>query len=335
MQEPAAYGELSYAFNDALRATVGLRYYYIRTQVGGYLEGIAFGGPRLTDPTATTDQSGVNPKVGAEWKFAPEKMAYASIARGFRPGGIVPSIPGTATNDPLGCYQQLLQLGYTSTEQTKSFRPDHLWTYEVGSKTSWADNRLTLDGAAYLTEWDQIQQSVQLQCGFQFRANSGRAEIKGFDLETHGRPTQNLDLSLGVGFQHARITESSPQLPALQVGDRVYQVPDWTGNAATSYTIPFGNERSFIGTVTYSYTGDSVSANNGATYPRLRPGYSFLDARLAYRVRDYEFALVGKNLTNTEADLGDNRSLAAETYGRPRLVTNAPRTIGLEARAKF
>jgi hypothetical protein len=31
----------------------------------------------------------------------------------------------------------------------------------------------------------------------------------------------------------------------------------------------------------------------------------------------------------------DSIRVAAETYGPPRLVINAPRTIGLEARAKF
>jgi outer membrane receptor protein involved in Fe transport len=65
------------------------------------------------------------------------------------------------------------------------------------------------------------------------------------------------------------------------------------------------------------------------------PGYSLLDARIAYQLRNYEFAFVGKNLTGTEANLGDNRSLAAETVGRPRLVVNAPRTLGVGVRAKF
>jgi len=40
-------------------------------------------------------------------------------------------------------------------------------------------------------------------------------------------------------------------------------------------------------------------------------------------------------LTNVEANLADNRSLAAETIGRPRLVINQPLTIGVEFRASF
>ena len=335
VSEPALYGELSYQFTDALKGTVGLRGYQIKTTTGGYLEGIAFGGARITDPTTSGTDSGVNPKVGLDWKLDPEKLLYAQVAKGFRPGGLVPSIPGNPQSDPLGCYGQLTALGYTSAAQTKSYQPDKLWNYEVGAKTAWADRRVTLNGAAFFIKWDQIQQLVALPCGFQFRANSGAAEIKGAELETHGRPTQNLDLSAGVGYQHARITEASPLLPALQVGDRVYYVPDWTADAAIAYTVPLVGNRSFVGTLDWSYTGDSVSASVSATNPRVRPSYSILDARFAYDFGQYELALVGKNLANTIANLGDNRSLAAETIGRPRLVVNMPRTIGLDFRARF
>ena len=333
--EPAFYGELSYQFTDAVKGTVGLRAYRIKTQTGGYLEGIAFGGARITDPVAETTDSGVNPKVGLDWKLAPGKMVYAQVAKGFRPGGLVPSIPGNTLVDPLGCFAQLQGLGYTDAAQTKSYKPDRLWNYELGTKTAWADNRVTVDAAGFLIKWDQIQQSVALPCGFQFRANAGAAEIKGAELEVHARPTMNLDLSFGVGYQRARITQASALLPSLQVGDRVYQVPDWTGNAAASYTVPFEGSRSLVGTISWSYTGDSVSASVSANNPRVRPSYSILDARLAYEFAAYELALVGKNLANTEANLGDNRSLAAETVGRPRLVVNAPRTVGFDFRAKF
>lgn len=337
VSEPALYGEVSYQFLDNLKGTVGLRGYQIKTTTGGYLEGIAFGGARITDPTAQTTDSGVNPKAGLDWTVEPGKMIYGQVAKGFRPGGLVPSIPGGpgAGNDPLGCFAQLQGLGYTSTAQTKSYKPDSLWNYEVGAKTAWAENRLTVDGAGFFIKWDNIQQLVALPCGFQFRANAGAAEIKGAELEVHGRPTQNLDLSAGAGFQHARITQASVLLPALQVGDRVYYVPDWTGNAAIAYTLPLGDNRRFVSTVDWVYTGDSVSASVSATEPRVRPSYSILDARFAYGFGSYELALVGKNLANTLANLGDNRSLAAETIGRPRLVVNTPRTIGLDFRAKF
>jgi iron complex outermembrane receptor protein len=335
VSEPAIYGELSYALSPQWKGTVGLRGYRIKTETGGYLEGIAFGGPRITDPTTSTTENGVNPKLALEYTFAPGKLAFAQAARGFRPGGLVPSIPGNSASDPLGCFAQLTALGYTSAAQTKSYKSDRLWDYEVGTKTSWAGDRLTVNGSAFVNEWDQIQQLVALACGFQFRANSGKAEVRGFDLEVHARPIANFDASLGVGYQRARITKASPQLPALKEGDRVYEVPDWTGNLSASYTAPLGAERSLVGAVSYSYTGDSVSASVDSNHPRMRPGYSILDLSLAYHIRTWQFAVVGKNLSNNEANLGDNRSLAAETLGRPRIVVNTPRSVGVELRARF
>jgi hypothetical protein len=40
-------------------------------------------------------------------------------------------------------------------------------------------------------------------------------------------------------------------------------------------------------------------------------------------------------LFQKSADLADNRSLAAETLGRPRHVVNQPRTPGIQCRASF
>ena len=334
VSEPAVYGEVSYLFTDALKATVGLRGYQIRTETGGYLEGLAFGGARLTDPQASFTEHGVNPKAEVDYHIDADKMVYGLAARGFRPGGLVPSIPGNSAVDPLGCFAQLQGLGYTSAAQTKSYKSDHLWNFEAGAKTDWADHRMTLNGSVFYIDWKDIQQLVALACGFQFRANAGAAVSKGFDLDVHTRLVENLELSAGVGYQRARITETSLASPQ-HVGDRVYQVPDWTGTASATYTIPLAGERSVIATAGYSYTGSSSSASVTAVQPRVRPGYSVLDARIAYVFGKQEVAVVGKNLTNAEANLADNRSLAAETLGRPRLVVNQPLTIGVEFRASF
>jgi iron complex outermembrane receptor protein len=334
VSEPALYGELSYRFTDALKGTVGLRGYQIKTETQGYLEGIAFGGARLTDPPASFTESGVNPKAEADYHINNDIMVYTLAARGFRPGGLVPSIPGNATSDPLGCFAQLQALGYTSAAQTKHYESDHLWNYEIGSKTSWADNRVTLNAAAFFIDWPNIQELVALPCGFQFRANAGAAQSKGGDLDLHARPLEHLDLSTGIGYQHARITKTTPESPQ-QVGDRVYQVPDWTANVSGAYTVPVSGNANIVSTLTWTYVGDSTSANVTPASPRIRPSYALLDTRIAYELGAYEVAFVGKNLTNTEANLADNRSLAAETLGRPRLIVNQPATLGLEFLAHF
>jgi outer membrane receptor protein involved in Fe transport len=262
-------------------------------------------------------------------------MIYANVAKGFRPGGLVPIVPqgqaGTATD----CVAALQQSNPNITlAQTRSFKSDSLWNYELGTKTSWLDHRLTVDAAGFYIKWNNIQQEILLSCGFQYVANAGAAVSKGGELEVHARPTEPLELSLGLGYQNAKITEASASSPQ-PVGSPVYQVPNWTGNGSVAYTTQLTNSWKLVSGADYSYVGRSFSGNNSPSDPRERPSYRLINARFAFANGPMEIALVGKNLANEVANLGDSRSIAAETPGRPRLFVNQPRTIGLEFRESF
>jgi iron complex outermembrane recepter protein len=326
--EPAVYGEVSYQLSAPLKLTAGARLYRNKTTSSSYQEGLVDGGPRITDPTETLTQSGVNPKVELDYQVTPDKMVYTSASKGFRPGGFTLSVPVA-----FGCGDSLAQLGVT-VEQARQYKSDSLWNYEVGAKTSWLDRRLTLNGAAYYIDWKNLQQSILLSCGFGYIGNVGSAKSEGFELETHARPLEALDLAAGIGYSHAVITSSSPTSPQ-QPGSPVYQVPDWTGNLSATHTQPLTQALALVSNLTYAYVGHSKSANNNPFDPRIRQAYSLVDARLALTWAKYQLALVGKNLQNTHADLSDSASIGAETIGRPRIVTNQPRTIGLDFICKF
>jgi outer membrane receptor protein involved in Fe transport len=261
-------------------------------------------------------------------------MVYALAAKGFRPGGVVPIVPPGTGGTPNDCVAALSQVNPNLTlADTRNFKSDSLWNYELGAKTAWLDHRVTLNAAAFDIRWKNIQQQILLPCGFQFISNAGAAESKGGEIEMRGRATERLEASLGLGYQDAKITEkgASPQ----PVGSPVFQVPNWTGNASLSYTIPVTNSWNLVSGLDYSYIGSSFSGNNSPSSPRKRPSYRLLDARVAFTSGSVELALVGKNLTNEVANLGDNRSIAAEVPGRPRLFVNQPRTIGVEMRTSF
>jgi outer membrane receptor protein involved in Fe transport len=342
IKEPAIFGEISYELTPQFKATVGLRWSQVKTTAGGYEEGTVtqsntdyYSVPpigRVVDPDVTTKENSTTPKVQLDYKLTPSAMIYTMIAKGFRPGGLVPSVPAAL------CSGQLPE-GVT-VDQTRSFKSDSLWNYELGTKTGWFDNKLTFNAAGFYIRWKNIQQNILLGCGFQYRANAGAAESKGGEAELRARPIEPLELSLGLGYQNAKITEAgalSPQRP----GDPVFQVPDWTGNASVSWTQPLASDWKLNGTADFSYVGRSFSANNlapdqnGVFLTRERPSYNLLDLRIALARFPYEVAVVGKNVTNEHANLGDSRSIAAETPGRPRLLLNQPRTVGVEVRASF
>jgi iron complex outermembrane recepter protein len=336
IREPAAFGEVSFQPIQALKFTGGLRWYQVKTTSSGYEEGLATGGgPAIQSPSATTTESGVNPKFEADYHVTADQMIYANVAKGFRPGGLVPIVPqgqaGTATD----CVAALQQSNPNITlAQTRSFKSDSLWNYELGTKTSWLDHRLTVDAAGFYIKWNNIQQEILLSCGFQYVANAGAAVSKGGELEVHARPTEPLEMSLGLGYQDAKITETRASSPQ-PVGSPVYQVPNWTGNGSVAYTTQLTNSWKLVSGADYSYVGRSFSGNNSPSDPRERPSYRLINARFAFANGPMEIALVGKNLANEVANLGDSRSIAAETPGRPRLFVNQPRTIGLEFRESF
>jgi len=326
--EPAAYGELSYQLTSRLKLTGGARVYQNKNTESGWQEGIVDGGPRITNLPETVKETGVNPKAEVDYQATPDGMIYASAAKGFRPGGVSPSVPLA-----FGCGASLAALGVT-VDEARVFKSDSLWSYEVGEKSSWLDQRLTANAAAYYIDWKNLQQSILLPCGFGYTGNVGAAKSEGFEFEARTRPLESLDLSAGVGYEHAVVTESSvtsPQKP----GDPIYQVPDWTANVAATHTQPLTSGLSLVSTVTYGYVDHSYSANNNPFVPRVRAAYGLLDARFAFDFSRYQVALFGKNLQNTHANLSDNASIAAEVIGRPRIVTNQPRTIGLDFTARF
>ena len=334
VKEPAIFGEVSWDITKALKATVGLRWYQVKTTSFGFEEGLAVGGGKILSPEVTDSETGTNPKFELDYHFDPDKMVYGLASKGFRPGGVVPIVPPGTPGTPNDCVAALAQVNPNLTlDDTRSFRSDSLWNYELGTKTAWLDHRLTLNAAGFWIKWKNIQQAVLLQCGFQFIANAGAAESKGGELELRAAATEHLSLSLGVGYQDAKITEAGESGQA--VDSPVFDVPNWTGNGSLSYTRPVASGWNFVGAVDYSYVGSSFSSSNSSPVPRERPAYHLLDARLGFSNGSTEIALVGKNLTNEVTNLGDNRSIAAEVPGRPRLFLNQPLTIGIEARKSF
>ena len=336
IKEPAVFSEVSYQPVDAFKVTAGLRWYQVKTNSQGYELGLAAGGgPAVVSPPAAQTESGVNPKFEADYHLTPDMMLYANVAKGYRPGGIVPIVPAGAPGTGTDCVAALKAVDPNiSLADTRSFKSDSLWNYELGAKSAWFDHRLSVDGAAFYIDWKNIQQEVLLSCGFQYTANAGAASSKGAELEIRARPTEPLELSLGLGYQDAKITQSSAESPQT-VGSPVYQVPDWTGNGSVSYTTQVTADWKLVSGADYSYIGRSYSGNNDPQDPRLRPAYRLINARAALERGSFEVALVGKNLSNEVANLGDSRSIAAETPGRPRLFVNQPRTLGLEFRQSF
>ncbi len=331
--EYAAYAEGTLNLTEHVSVTAGLRGFENKFSVQTTTDGVAAGGLNVS-PTRRVKENGITPKFSAQYKFDQDAQIYATVAKGFRPGGAQNPI-----TSPL-CAANLQAIGRTS-EQTATFDSDSVWSYEVGAKGRLLDRKLTASAAAFRIDWQNIQQTVSLPCGFNFRNNAGTARSQGVEVETEFRPTEGLQLGLGFGYTDAKIRKSVPG-GTFAPGDRIPQVPKYTLALSGDYELPVGATMTGFLHADYKYVSGSPSTVNairspvtGALAARYRPSYEIVGARAGVRFDDIEIAVFGKNLTNQIASLSDVLSLGLEAPGRARVSINQPRTIGVELRKKF
>jgi len=324
INEKAVFGQASYALTDKLKLTAGARLFDNTVRFDGAIDGITVT-PAVV--AGRQHEKGVNPKFGVEYQANPDALLYASAAKGFRVGGV------NFFSDLL-CRGDLAALGLTA-DQVKTFASDSLWNYEIGAKTRWADRRITVNATLFDIELSNVQQQVSLpNCGFGFAANSGSARSRGGELEVQAAVTSAFKVSLGAGYNDAKITKSG-RFNTIPAGTRIQQVPHWTFNAAADSAFDVAAVPAFVH-ADYQYVGSSLSTlNTSPSSPRIRPSYSLVNLKAGVEVDKWEVSLFLDNVFDEQANLSDVPSQAIELPGRPRIAINRPRSVGVDARVKF
>lgn len=327
IEEIGVFGEFTYNLSERLRATLGARYFDTEVASSDVTSGFAAGGLDNIVPLTTQQEEGFNFKGLVEYEATDSIFLYASIAEGFRIGGTNGLLPAT-----LGCPAQAEALGFAGDE-ANSFTSDSLVSYEAGAKTSWYDGRFSLNAAAFHIDFDNIQQRVLLTCGFDFVGNVGAARSRGFELEASARPAKGWLLQASAGYTEAEFTEDVAGI--AEDREPLQQVPKWTVAATIDHEAPAFEDFMWFLRSDFSYVGSSISTVVDSNSPRVRPSFSLINARAGLRNQQYEFVLFVDNLFDDDAIFSDNRTLAAEAAGRPRIVRGRPRTIGVEIRSRF
>ncbi len=323
VEELALFGEITWDINDVWTLVVGGRWYTTEVDFEAVSDGFANGGPSAF--SGNQDESGFNPRVMVSADLSDQVNVYASAAKGFRIGGVNGQISPTLCGDEIAALN-------LDPDALRAYDSDDLWSYEAGIKTTLADNRVAINAAVFYIDWQDTLQNVRLACGFQFSTNIGDAESRGYEVEITAAPIAGLNLSLGVGYTDTEV-QSARGFPGFLNGDELSGVPDLTMNASAQYVFPLFED--WNGRVRFdaNHYGESTSQNNNVI--RERDSWSAVNLRAGITNDSWDITLFADNVTDERANLGDNRSIAAETPGRPRIVTNRPRTIGVEARFHF
>ena len=276
----AVFGEVAYNITDKLELLVGLRWFENKRKNISDSQGY------LTNDNINfkVKEDDVIPKVQLTYKINDDAMVYASFAEGYRQGG---------TNTPtlLPCEAELAALGKTSGE---GYESDSLFNYEVGTKTSWLENRLMVNATVYHIIWEEIQNPVSLACGYTPTYNSGETETTGIESEMMFRATEALALRLGVAVTID--SEVTKGVVGVNVkGDTPPYVRDLMISASADYRFPLWQGEGFART-DIRYVDESTT--EFTSHPSLieMPSYTIVDVTLGYGYGDWDFTLGVRNL---------------------------------------
>ena len=322
-KQGSVFGELNYYFTPALHATVGARYLKADTTLeqhnGNYLAGAG------NNSGAATSSKAFTPKYALTWEVDTNNTVYTSVAKGFRLGGANIYVP------PTTCGQDLAANGLTSGPP--SYSPDSLWSYEVGSKSRFLDNRMSVNADLFYVKWKNIQQGVYLPtCAYTYNANAGDATTKGFELDIKAKPLPGLTLTASGGYVKAELSNdigSQNGVVGAVAGAQIQGVPKYNAAVNASYNFSAWDRPAFV-MAGMQWIGASKGSLDPSQTDYDRPSYHSTDFSAGMTFDRYAFTVFVKNAFDTDTII-QHPQIASIVQG----YRMAPRSVGLSMGTRF
>ncbi|MDT8321537.1 MAG: TonB-dependent receptor [Xanthomonadales bacterium] len=333
IEETAFFGELTFDLTDRIELLAGLRWFEVdQSDIGETVFPFALFPPNPSLPnTQSAKEDQLIQKYQVSYQPTDNMTLFAVASQGYRLGG--------TNNQGVVAIPDL-------------FESDEVWNYEIGYKTQWFGNRLTVNGAIFNLDWDNMQVNAEDPTGaFGFVTNAGAAEVWGTELEVFALPTPNLSIGFGVSWLPKReLTEDQSTIVIIggeevplfapgKKGDDIPNIPEVTinGNAHYSYAIPAAADWSGWVRGEFFYRSDSRSQlqsfQDGNANDRPLDGYGIVNLRAGFDNSAWDGQIVFF-VTNIADKQGDVQITGAN--GEPTSkVTNRPRTFGVEFSKRF
>ena len=329
----AAYGQVDYKLTDRLTLTAGLRR-TLEEKRGSRFE-------ELVNPTVVIVPEGTAARAGfgattpaltLSYQATNNSMIYARYAKGFLAGGF----NGEAQ---------------TVISAITPYQPETQQSYEIGTKNTLLDGKLSLDADIFHNRTSNLQQAVFTAEGSAGSTvlNVGSSHQEGFELEAHFRPTQDLTLGLNYGYLHAkfdkfmvlgvnvannRSVQFAPRNTASVVLDDVLAR---TSNGVLHATLDYRYTSKFY---MYAYPFTQITPPSQLAENTLIRSYGVINGRIAFSDMDWghgidgEVALWAKNLSNRSHI--DNLIDFGPGFGNLRTANyNTPRMFGVTVTARW
>ena len=277
-------------------------------------------------------------RVVTDYRFTDEFLAYASIATGYKGGGVNPRpFFGPATGDcpPFQFDSEGHVVPTAPCNQVLPFNPETITTYEIGFKTDLFDRRMRLNGAAFYNDYNDIIFTLSAcpSSPCLRPTNVGKAKVKGFELETTIYPVDNLSLDGSVSYINVNYDEASVAAAGLNGSETFPYTPDWTYSFGIQYDYDIGP-----GTIAARFDGSYRSKifTETTNSPWSEIDSRFLgNARLTYTTADSDWrvSLEVQNLFDKYYFL--SVSDVTTSLGAVTGVPGLPRTWALSVKRNF
>jgi outer membrane receptor protein involved in Fe transport len=264
------------------------------------------------------------PKIGLSYDINDDNMIYVNAAKGFRPGGVTQQFSLST------CAPGLIQLGYVDENgnpyQPSTFDSDSVWSYEVGTKNTLFDNRLSIDASTYIIDWENIQTALWVPiCYESLTDNLGEARSQGFDIGFQIYPIHSLEITGTVSYNSTKFTKDIMKGEVLLIRDGavVPQSPaPWRYTLSAHHNFPLPTGQQFYSHMDFIHSTEhrrvGTTDPEDPTYnPFVVPteAYSVVNARIGIKWDYLDIALFAENLFNEQPSLfSENRRTMAHRF---------------------
>jgi len=300
----ALYGQLDSALNEKLHLVAGLR---VEWWDASYNDSESV----MID----TDETLWGGKIGLNYQLDNTQMAYVTLSKGYKPGGV-------NADSVLAAH----------LPQAQAYKTETLWNVDAGINGHYFDNTLTnrlnffygkrkdqqVKSSVVYTRPDNSTQFID------YLTNAAEGSYYGLELMSDYYPTDALHLYASVGLLHAEFDKyDDPNPDAIDMNGRA------PANSP-SYQYNLGFDYMFLG----SWTFKANVEGKGSYYFSNRhneksPSYVLLNSALEYTNGDLSVSVWGRNLTDKDyyvrgfGSFGNNPAKGYETelytqYGAPR-----------------
>ena len=257
-----------------------------------------------------------------DYQWTDDVMTYLQASTGYKGGGINPR--------PFFVSQEL------------SFDPETLTTVELGFKSTFLDNRIRLNAAAFFNKYEDIilrlnfcaQSPMGEQTPCQLPANVGKADVKGFEVESNMLLGGGLSLDLAASWLDFEYTETNFATTAIPTSYITPFTPEKKASLGLQYETKFAGDHTFVARADWQYQSMVYGDAFNNPYNRI-PSYATGNVRFTWRGPDdhWEASAEVMNVSDKLYYLATNDYSASA--GSSSYSPGLPRTWAITVKRSF